>query len=98
MPEIAAASPALREPAASAATCASICVKSALCAPPTDRGAKAPALPVSAPTAPVEVTASNIVLRAPRKIALFDCAHWMRERHAGFVARDRNGSAWLFRP
>src|SRR4051812_37718124 len=36
--------------------------------------------------------------RAPRKIALFDCAHWMRERHAGFVARDRNGSAWLFRP
>src|SRR4051812_45318512 len=36
--------------------------------------------------------------RAPRKIALFDCAHWMRERHAGLVARDRNGSAWLFRP
>src|SRR3954470_20418390 len=30
-------------------------------------------------------------IRAPRKIALFDCAHWMRERHAGFVARDRNG-------
>src|SRR5215210_4522335 len=41
---------------------------------------------------------SEEYVRAPRKIALFGCAHWMRERHAGFVARDRNGSAWLFRP
>src|SRR3954468_20758040 len=48
----------------------------------------------SAPAARFEVR--HISIRAPRKIALFDCAHWMRERHAGFVARDRNGSAWLF--
>src|SRR3954449_9645453 len=31
------------------------------------------------------------------KLTFSECAIWMRERPAGFVARDRNGSAWFLR-
>src|SRR3954454_14249404 len=31
------------------------------------------------------------------KLTFSECAIWMRERHAGFVVRDRNESAWVLR-
>src|SRR3954469_3640014 len=39
-----------------------------------------------------------IEVRAPRKIDLFRVRDLDGWRPAGFVARDRNGSAWLLRP
>src|SRR4051812_27760240 len=58
MPEIAAASPALTDPAASAATCASICVKSAPWTAPADSSLTAP--PVRGPAEPTGARALSM--------------------------------------
>src|SRR3954470_21703330 len=39
-----------------------------------------------------------IVFRAPRKIDLFRARDWDGGQPAGFIGRDRNGSAWVLRP